>query len=149
MAHSYAQDLDLNAVGKTEVYDGWFGEQKAYAISKSCNILHSLELDRRLQEEGIDVRANSCHPGVISTDLTRHMNLFSRLSFKILAYFGKNIQQGAATTVYLAASPDVENIGGKYFSDCALADTYPHITAENAKKLWEISESMVESIISI
>ena len=62
----------------------------------------------------------------------------------LLAPGMKTIPQGAATTVYVAIRPELEGVGGKYFTNCH--EKAPHVHAqseENAKKLWEISEKFV------
>lgn len=145
LAHT-AFAIRLNALGYKTLYDEFFGDYKAYSMSKSCNILFSMELDRRMQEEGADIRSNAVHPGVISTDLGRYMPTLYQVGFKLLATVNKSVPQGAATTVYVATAPELSGVGGKYFVDCAVAPSAGFITAENAKELWEISEKLIESM---
>lgn len=100
-----------------------------------------------MQEEGVNVRSNAVHPGVITaTDLARYMPVLYQFGFKLLGSVNKSIPQGAATTVFVATSPSLNDIGGKYFSDCQVASTASYITPENAKKLWEKSEALINSI---
>ncbi|KAI1697429.1 retinol dehydrogenase 14 [Ditylenchus destructor] len=66
------------------------------------------------------------HPGIIQTGLAReqvnaHKRLFKCVAF-LLSSFGKTLEQGAATTVYCAASPEIANESGRYYCDCAAAD---------------------------
>jgi len=134
-------------------YDKWI----AYGQSKSANILFTQELDRRLEASGI--RSYAVHPGVIMTELSRHMtpedikDLMARapgdggMEFKI-------VEAGAATSVYAATAPELEGRGGLYLEDCGVAerkesedsrDGYaPHaFDAEAASKLWTVSEEHV------
>jgi NAD(P)-dependent dehydrogenase (short-subunit alcohol dehydrogenase family) len=138
--------IRIEALGKKDLYDEFFGDCKAYSMSKSCNILFSMELDRRMQEEGYDIRSNAVHPGVINTDLGRYMGGLYQLGFSLLGAVNKSIPQGAATTVLVATAPELDGVGGKYFSDCSITQPASHITLENAKKLWELSESYVSSV---
>ncbi|KAL4191474.1 hypothetical protein AMTRI_Chr07g80700 [Amborella trichopoda] len=93
----------------------------AYGQSKLANILHANELARRLVEEGIDLTANSVHPGAIVTNLLRHHSFLNGIVNMFGKYVLKNIQQGAATTCYVALHPQVQGVTGKYFADSNLA----------------------------
>lgn len=135
---------------------------EAYGQSKTACNLFALELDNRGQEFG--VRSYSLHPGSINgTELAREasLELFQKMGLcdadgnilpKILANL-KTIPQGAATTVWCATSPLLENIGGVYCEDVEVASisTEPSITPgvklysldeDNAKRLWLVSEEM-------
>jgi NAD(P)-dependent dehydrogenase (short-subunit alcohol dehydrogenase family) len=100
-------------------YDKW----AAYGQSKTANILFAVELDNRLAARGI--RAYALHPGVIMTELSRHLTrddastLRARLDGAKLTY--KTIPQGAATSVWAATSPKLDGVGGVYLEDCAVA----------------------------
>ncbi|MFG2266557.1 SDR family NAD(P)-dependent oxidoreductase [Streptomyces sp. NPDC048720] len=118
----------------------------AYGQSKTAEVLLAVEADRRWSGEGI--RANALHPGAIATNLQRHTG-----GLKTPEPYRKTIGQGAATSVFLAASPLVEGIGGRYFEDVNEA---PQVTARptelgvpgvapyaldasNAERLWDVS----------
>jgi NAD(P)-dependent dehydrogenase (short-subunit alcohol dehydrogenase family) len=108
-------------------YDKW----KAYGQSKSANSLFAVALDKRGQEHGI--RAFAVHPGGILTDLVRHMTEEELNSFGVYRENGvarvperfKTVEQGAATTVWCAASPQLNGQGGVYCEDCDLAPIVP------------------------
>jgi len=111
-----------------------------YGQSKMANLLFAKELARRFA--GTQKTANAVHPGVIQTNLGRHMNpvaqFFFGLSDKIAL---KSIPQGAATEVYVAVHPATAGISGKYFADCNVAT--PRADAEDAalaQRLWQVSE---------
>jgi NAD(P)-dependent dehydrogenase (short-subunit alcohol dehydrogenase family) len=114
-----------------------------YNQSKLANVLFTRELQRRLQEEGSDVAAYAIHPGVIRTDLQRHAPGFIRFLFSTVGkLFMKSLEQGAATTLYATVHPQAQ---GLYFADCAPAKPGKNTkNAEDAKRLWEVSEEMVD-----
>lgn len=111
-------------------YDGF----QAYALSKLGNILFTYALARRLQ--GTVVTANCLHPGVVRTKLLR-------AGFG--DYPGATPKEGARTSVYLASSPKVEKISGKYFENCKPVQSSP-ITydQELQEKLWQISMALAK-----
>ncbi|MFX1323767.1 MAG: SDR family oxidoreductase [Promethearchaeota archaeon] len=108
---------------------------KAYGASKLALMLFSYELSRRL--EGTGVTVNTLHPGVVNTNLGREMSKFSQVFAKL---FFKSPEKGAETTIYLASSPDVENITGMYYIKKqqreSSTDSY---NVDFANKLWEVS----------
>ncbi|KAK9508680.1 hypothetical protein O3M35_006179 [Rhynocoris fuscipes] len=125
-------------------YDKNYDGSRAYSQSKLANILFTIELAKRLKGTGVTV--NAVHPGLVDTEITRHMSYFSSyLSGFILKpliwMFIKNPRQGAQTTVYAALDPSLENVTGKYFSNCAESRT--SLTAQDehlARWLWMVSE---------
>ncbi|KAF2313325.1 hypothetical protein GH714_010358 [Hevea brasiliensis] len=113
---------------------------RAYGQSKLANILHANELSRQLKEDGVNITANSLHPGAIDTKLLRHYGIVNGFLSLIGKYLIKNVQQGAATTCYVALSPQVKGLTGKYFMDSNLAKPNSQAKdAELAKKLWDFS----------
>ncbi|KAL4705261.1 hypothetical protein ACJJTC_010280 [Scirpophaga incertulas] len=123
----------------------------AYSQSKLANILFSKELAAKLQEYNIvGVNTYSLHPGVIKTEIGRHLNdtLFRgarQLAGIVLAPFMKSPELGAQTTIYCSVDEKCANETGLYYSDCVV--TKPSGKAckdEDAKKLWEISTEMVK-----
>jgi len=146
-AHKNGQIFwDSNFLQDGKDYNGW----TSYGQSKLCNILFTMELDRRLKEEAKDskerVVAVCLHPGVIKTDLGRE-STFVSVGLTVASPFLKNIPQGAATTLFCCLSPNIE--GGKYYSDCALAEVKPHKSVlpldKAAVRLWEVSEKLVNT----
>ena len=133
-------------------YDKW----SAYGQAKTANVLFAVELDRRLAGRG--VRANALHPGGIVTELGRHLSqddikeLMSRAPGGSMQW--KTPEQGAATSVWAATAPELEDRGGLYLDDCQIASvrTSPDDPggyeayardAEEAKRLWTVSEQHV------
>ena len=110
----------------------------AYGRSKLCNILFTRELARRLTGTGIT--ANALHPGFVATRFGDDNGGLTALAFGFAKSFALSPEQGAETIIYLASSPDVENVTGLYFhkskpeksSAAAQNDT-------DAKRLWDVS----------
>ncbi|MDX2647367.1 SDR family NAD(P)-dependent oxidoreductase [Streptomyces sp. PA03-1a] len=137
-------------------YDKW----AAYGQAKTANALFAVELDRLGRERG--VRAFSVHPGVILTDLARHVPLEERVAAGWIDAEGnpadpalKTPQQGAATQVWAAASPMLAGRGGLYCEDCDVAERLTegvdgltggvrdHATdPEQAARLWRLSAEL-------
>jgi NAD(P)-dependent dehydrogenase (short-subunit alcohol dehydrogenase family) len=126
----------------------------AYGASKTANVLHMVELDRRMRDRG--VRAYAVHPGVVATSLARYMD---RGDLKALAQFEpadpmqEKIdirhdfampEQGAATQVWAAVAEELADSGSAYLVDCAVRDDVaPYaVDPERAAALWDMSEQL-------
>ncbi|XP_043532388.1 retinol dehydrogenase 14a [Chiloscyllium plagiosum] len=122
-----------------------YNKSFSYSRSKLANILFTHELAKQL--EGTGVTVNCLHPGIVRTNLGRHINipLLGQPIFKLVSWaFFKTPEQGAQTTLYLATSPEVKGVSGKYFGDCKEEELLPKATNDAvAKKLWDVSERMV------
>jgi NAD(P)-dependent dehydrogenase (short-subunit alcohol dehydrogenase family) len=126
-------------------YDPWL----AYGQSKTANVLFAVEANRRWSGDGIHV--NAVMPGGIRTGLARHLDAgdLAAMDERSSGIGWKTPEQGAATSVLLAASPLVEGIGGRYFEDCAEAlpatgvygrGVAPYaLNPESAERLWDLS----------
>ncbi|GAB7051719.1 SDR family NAD(P)-dependent oxidoreductase [Catenuloplanes indicus] len=124
---------------RTRPYDAW----QAYGQSKTANVLFAVEASARWARDGIDV--NALHPGGIRTGLQRYVPE-AELPADVI---WRTPQQGAATSVLLAASPTVKGVTGRYFEDCA--EAAPHVPGVRrgvaawavdpgaAARLWELS----------
>jgi NAD(P)-dependent dehydrogenase (short-subunit alcohol dehydrogenase family) len=130
----------------------------AYGQSKTANVLFAVEATRRWASEGIS--ANALMPGGIATPLQRHLPAhYAEQALEAFRSAGtdfKSVEQGAATSVLLAASPFLEGIGGRYFEDCNEAAVVnrrggpgrggvaPYaLDPANAERLWELSLKLV------
>jgi len=113
-----------------------------YCHSKLANIMFTYELARRL--EGTGVTANALHPGGVRTNLLASNGwLFRWIAQPIFNLHAVSVEEGAQTSVYLATSPAVEGVTGKYFVRCQPRPSSPASYDESAqKKLWEVSEKM-------
>lgn len=127
IAHNRAM-INFNNLQSEQFFDSY----QSYAVSKLANVLFSAELADRLS--GTAVTSNSLHPGVITTKLLK-------AGFGIS---GDDLEKGAATSVYLAVSHDVENVTGKYFVNKTATTSSPvSYDLELRKKLWEVSENLI------
>lgn len=115
---------------------------RAYGQSKLANVLFTYELDRRLTGSGVTV--NALHPGFVRTGLpTKHTPVPLRLFVALSFLFGMPPQEGARTSVMLAADPELEGVSGKYFSVGKPVRSSPRsYDQQSAERLWEISEQM-------
>jgi NAD(P)-dependent dehydrogenase (short-subunit alcohol dehydrogenase family) len=112
-----------------------------YGQSKLALNLITVELSRRLA--GTGVTANFLHPGVIRTNLARGLNPLAKALFSFVKLFFGSPEGGARTTIYLAKSPDVQTISGKYFSKQKEARANPESYDEaEAKRLWKLCEDL-------
>lgn len=126
-----------------------YSRSRAYGHSKLANVLFSLDLARRLK--GTRITSNSLHPGVINTEIDRTEPGLFQVAFGVLtAVGGKSIAQGAATTCYVATSPQLGEISGRYFEDCnavtVLGDNHMHDVMQ-AEQLWQVSETLTQDYL--
>ena len=103
--------IDFDDIELKQRYSGW----KAYKQSKLANILFTYELSRRL--EGTNVTANTLHPGFVRTNFLQVFNdsPFGWLIRRVADLVALSPEQGALTSIYLATSPEVEGVSGRYF----------------------------------
>jgi WW domain-containing oxidoreductase len=143
-AHSQAPrgGVELDNLDGSKGYEGW----RNYGQSKIANILFAKELARKF--EGTKKTANAVHPGVIRTNLGRHMSPVLRVGLSTVGpLFLKTVPQGAATEVFVATSPKLAGVSGEYFADCNVTTPRADATdADLAKKLWAKSEEIVASL---
>jgi retinol dehydrogenase-12 len=120
-------------------YSGW----GAYGQSKLANLLFTFELARRL--DGSAVTANALHPGFVATGFGMNNGTFMRTAMTIAQRFGAiSPEEGARTSVYLASSPEVEGVNGKYFVKSMPAASSPaSLDVEAMKRLWQVSAEIV------
>jgi NAD(P)-dependent dehydrogenase (short-subunit alcohol dehydrogenase family) len=120
----------------------------AYNNSKLANVLFTYELARRLA--GTRVTANALHPGAVKTNLTAaNGGVFKWIVQPLFNLIAISVEEGARTSVYLASSPEVEGVTGKYFGKCKEWKSSPASYDEDAqKKLWDVSAALVGSKVN-
>jgi NAD(P)-dependent dehydrogenase (short-subunit alcohol dehydrogenase family) len=135
-AHSRGT-IDFENLDGGDHYNGW----QQYGNTKLANIVFTYELSRRL--DGTGVTANCLHPGVIHTNL---LNNYSRVLsglWHLTQWFFKKPDEGAETPIYLASSPEVEGVSGKYFKYCRpLGTSAESYDLSVQKQLWDVSEEL-------
>ncbi|KAL8118375.1 short-chain dehydrogenase TIC 32 B, chloroplastic-like isoform X2 [Apium graveolens] len=96
-----------------------YNSTRAYAQSKLANILHAKELARQIKLRKVNITVNAIHPGIVKTEIIRdHKGFITDSLFFMTSKFLKSIPQGASTTCYVATSPQMEGVSGKYYADC-------------------------------
>jgi NAD(P)-dependent dehydrogenase (short-subunit alcohol dehydrogenase family) len=144
---------------ETREYDKW----QAYGESKTANVLFTVALDARMKAHG--VRSFAVHPGVIMTELSRHMQQEDYQALSERAPQGqelvfKSTEQGAATSVWAATSPDLKGCGGIYLENCRKVEKSEEegsdggvesyaLDSASAERLWTLSESLVGQNFSL
>jgi NAD(P)-dependent dehydrogenase (short-subunit alcohol dehydrogenase family) len=127
----------------------------SYGQSKTANVLFTVELEHRLAGRG--VHAYAVHPGLVGTELGRYMTpeLWSQLKERAKKGGGlptrKSLEQGAATTVWAATAPGIEEAGGSYLADCQVSDQYAPWARDptSAARLWTLTEELVGQQFSL
>jgi NAD(P)-dependent dehydrogenase (short-subunit alcohol dehydrogenase family) len=135
-AHS-SGTIDFNDIQYERSYKGY----RAYANTKLMNMVFTYELARRV--DGTGVTANCVHPGVIHTGLLRNFSFVLNAMFNLLSVFFKKAHEGAETPIYLAASPEVGEVTGKYFKYCKpLGSSEESYDQDVQRRLWEVSATL-------
>ena len=130
-------NMDFDDIQSTRKYKGF----PVYGMTKLANIMFTYELAERLR--GTFVSANCVHPGPVSTNFGKNNGGPMALFFRLGKPFMRSPEQGADTLIWLASSPEVEGISGKYFSDRKEIEAKEAAYDEGARRrLWEISEEL-------
>ncbi len=130
-------NMDFEDIQSTRKYRGF----PVYGMTKLANIMFTYELAERLK--GTGVTANCLHPGPVSTNFGKNNGGPMALFFRLGKPFMRSPEQGADTLIWLAVSPDVEGVSGKYFSDRKEIEAKEIAYDEGARRrLWEVSEDL-------
>jgi NAD(P)-dependent dehydrogenase (short-subunit alcohol dehydrogenase family) len=123
---------------------------KMYGQSKLANGLFSRELARRLAAAGSTATSNAVHPGVINTNLGRHFAAWKRAAASVIGWtFMKSVEEGAATSVYVATYPGLAKVNGYYFEDCNAVKPFGFMEDDAmAAQLWSVSEELTRSYLA-
>lgn len=132
------QKLNFDDLQSERKYSGF----RVYGQSKLENVLFTYELARRLPAEGIT--ANALHPGFVATGFGRNNGGVISAGIAALGrMIGRKPEEGAETSIYLASSPEVEGVTGKYFTDKKAVRSSPEsYDADSAARLWAVSEEL-------
>ncbi|KAL1006604.1 hypothetical protein UPYG_G00074350 [Umbra pygmaea] len=137
VAHTWSS-IKLDDINSEKNYD----QVQAYGQSKLANILCTRALAKRLQGTGVSVF--SLHPGVVQSELWRHLNTPVQVAVKVFRPFTKTSVEGAQTSIYCAVQPGLEKESGAYYSNCAPARCSRTASDDElAQKLWELSCKML------
>lgn len=140
MAHKSAKSLDLTDINYE---NGGFSGWGSYARSKVCNILFTRELGKRF--EGTGINAYSIHPGGVRTEIAeKNSGFFSKWGWRLMKPFMITVEDGAATSIYLASSDEVKDVTGHYYHKCKqVHGSSLSRDMELAHALWEKSEELI------
>jgi retinol dehydrogenase-14 len=132
-------DMDFDDLQSKHKYRGF----PVYGKTKLANIMFTYELAERL--EGTFVTANCLHPGPVGTNFGKNNGGPMTLLFRAAKPFMRTPEQGADTLIWLASSPDVEGVSGKYFSDRKEIEAKKIAYDPDTRcKLWEISADLTD-----
>jgi NAD(P)-dependent dehydrogenase (short-subunit alcohol dehydrogenase family) len=135
-------------------YDPWL----AYGQSKTANILFAVGMTQRFSADGIST--NAVHPGGIMTGLQKYVSREEQMKMGWIDDAGmlnprmKTIEQGAATSIWAAVAPELDNVSGRYLEDCTIAKPWSDdrpmsgvksyaLDPAKAERLWSVSEEIV------
>ncbi len=138
-AHMFASNgINFDDVQGERSYSG-FG---AYGQAKLANVMFTYALARRLQ--GTRVTTNALHPGAVATNFGQNNSGLLGKLWKLFGRFTLSPERGAKTSIYLASSPEVAGVTGKYFDKCKDVRSSKASYDEAAQqRLWALSEKMV------
>lgn len=147
--HKLAKKLDLDDLQAEKYYELFY----TYGQTKLSNILFTKELQQRIDQNGGRVTCYAVHPGCVRTEVTRGMHwvmrLGNQLAAPLLMLLQKTPEEGAFCSVFAASDPDLPDRAearGGYLFHCQLEATGAAAKdGETAKKLWEISEQLIDS----
>ena len=130
---------------------GDYSDAMAYGHSKLANVLFSLALAKYLR--GTRITSNSLHPGVINTEIDRNLSPVTQFGFGLLtAISGKSVEEGAATSCFVATNPSLGATSGRYFEDCnavRVAGNHHMNNLAMAERLWAVSEALLEDYLVV
>jgi retinol dehydrogenase 12 len=136
-AHQMIDDMAWDDLQFEKGYRSW----KAYAQSKLANLLFTRELARREMDNRLFV--NAVHPGVVDTNFPAGGGLLTKAGWLLMKPFTKTPDQGADTILWLAAEGALASTGGYYEKRRPAPMTKAALSAEGARRLWDMSEQMV------
>lgn len=140
MAHTSAR-LNLDELQSQPGYKPGYNSWRSYGQSKLANLYFTYELARHLQGTGVTV--NALHPGFVATNFGRSNGGIFNPLFRLAQVAAISPEAGAKTSIYLATSPEVEGVTGKYFDRCKpIPSSKVSYDLETARKLWDLSMKM-------
>ena len=138
MAYRFVSEMNFDDLQSKANYKGL----KVYGQSKLANILFTRSLASKVKEN--DITVNCLHPGYVDTGIgLNNKGFFVRLLMNMGRPFAKKTDKGAETSIYLCASPKLEQVTGEYFVDCEVEKLLGAAKSEEqAQKLWSISSEL-------
>jgi len=136
--------IDFDNLSGEDGYNDW----EFYGQSKLANLLFARKLAQRFEEGSTDQVANAVHPGVIDTNLGRHMHPILQTLLSVgKPLFLKTIPQGAATQTYTAVHPSAGDLNGEYLKDCNVAEPSEYGQDDELRdQLWVETERIIDEV---
>lgn len=135
-------------------YDNLQGEKRyvpmfAYAVTKLEQVIFTHELARRLSAENANVVVNALNPGGVASGFWRNTTGAFNLFAKLVRPFMISPEEGAKTSIYVATSPEIEGVTGKYFDKCKIkTPSKESLNEAHWTKLWQVSEALIDDALS-
>lgn len=133
------------------MFDKEYNSLIAYEQSKLANVLFTIELKNHLK--GTQVTCCALHPGVVYTEIARHITKSNGILFRILCFFiliplfrlfSKTPKEGAQTSIYCAT---IDKLDAIFYSDCSEKQLKKHaLDEQDAKRLWNLSENLTKTL---
>ncbi|MFW9968578.1 MAG: SDR family oxidoreductase [Candidatus Odinarchaeota archaeon] len=135
-----AKSIDFDDINGNDHYR----QLKAYSQSKLAVVLFTYEFARRVKGNGVSV--NCLHPGYVKTNMIRKFRPFVKYFYHLVGLFMLSPKRGAKTSIYLASSPEVNGISGKYFKRRKIRKTVKISYDKNmTQQLWDISVKLTNT----
>ena len=135
----YSGHLDFKELQMVDRYNS----MRVYSNSKLMNVLFTYELVKRMNGNGITV--NALHPGFVASNFGKSNGGIMKPIFRMLHFAAINVEEGAKTSVYLASSPEVDGVTGRYFDKCSeVRSSNESYDEKVAEKLWNETEKIIE-----
>jgi NAD(P)-dependent dehydrogenase (short-subunit alcohol dehydrogenase family) len=135
-------NMDIRSWGKVDLektpYGNDFSSFSSYVNSKLCNLLFTVIFDQRIQGSGVTI--NAVHPGVVRTNIGIHLGWWGRF-YRVYRILLKSPEKGAQGAVWLATSPELDGVNGKFFVSRKKQSEWPKSARDRvlASKLWSLS----------
>ena len=138
--HEVVERINFEDIGFAK---GNYRPYKAYGQSKLANIMFTYKLADKL--EGSEITVNALHPGSVASKLYRKFGILEPLILLWIRLTGKTSEEGAETPIYLASSPDLDGVTGKYFVDKEQERSSEYSYNREAQdRLWDLSEKLTD-----
>jgi NAD(P)-dependent dehydrogenase (short-subunit alcohol dehydrogenase family) len=145
---------DYHQMGKIDFFDlnksVYYSSFSAFGQAKLADVLFTYSLAEKLSRSSITV--NCMHPGVVATNIVYSnpdSRLTTRILYRLVSFFFRTPEKGAETLIYLASSPEVAKVSGRYFFDKkAIDSSSASYDKELGEKLWFESERLTSKYIN-
>ncbi|MFW9818288.1 MAG: SDR family oxidoreductase [Candidatus Thorarchaeota archaeon] len=134
-----ASSVQAKSIDFEDLYgDHHYSQWRAYSQSKLAVVLFTYEFAKKIEGSGVSV--NCLHPGFVKTNMVRKYRPFVKYFYHLIGLFMSTPKRGAKTSIYLASSPEIDGISGKYFKKIKEKKSVKiSYDMDVAKHLWDVS----------